>query len=220
MPKQDPYEFKSDREIVEALQKHRPALEHWFSRSIHDLNIVVRESVSGNTFRAFAHMPQKPSVVFRKWAETEFCNPNDLINVLKNKSQEKYDAWANELVNRLAHHWDHMMVHSMSYGARRKLTNLVVKHLILWHGLCENDRQTLKQLAHVPLDEYALVGIRRCLNQVSIPSKPTMSFVNSFKLYNNLQQYIRKVTAEAKVSPIYFDILSWNLAHPKYMNSG
>jgi hypothetical protein len=65
VPKQDPYEFKSEWEIIETLQKQRPSLEPWFSRSIHDLNIVVRDSISGNTFRAFAHMPQNPSVVFR-----------------------------------------------------------------------------------------------------------------------------------------------------------
>jgi len=90
----------------------------------------------------------------------------------------------------------------------------------LWQGLSKNDRQTLKQLAHVPFDEYALVSIRKCLNWVSIPKKPSMSFVNSFERYKNLQQYIRGLTAEAKVPPIYFDILSWNLTHPKYMDGG
>ncbi|OIP31136.1 MAG: hypothetical protein COW04_03490 [Deltaproteobacteria bacterium CG12_big_fil_rev_8_21_14_0_65_43_10] len=220
MLKKEPYEFKNDQEIVKALQKQRASLEHWFTRSISDLNQVVWESVSGNTFRAFAHMPHKPSVIFRNWAEAEFRDTKDLINVLKDNSQEKYDEWTNELVDKLACHWNHMMGCSISYAASRKLTNLVVKHLILWQGLSKNDRQTLKQLAHVPFDEYALVSIRKCLNWVSIPKKPSMSFVNSFERYKNLQQYIRGLTAEAKVPPIYFDILSWNLTHPKYMDGG
>jgi hypothetical protein len=139
MLKKEPYEFRNDQEIIKALQNQRASLEHWFTRSISDLSQVVWESVSGNTFRAFAHMPHKPSVIFRNWAEAEFCDTNDLISVLKDNSQEKYDEWTNELVNRLACHWNHMMGRAILYGASRKLTNLVIKHLILWQDLSKTD---------------------------------------------------------------------------------
>ena len=79
MPKQKPYEFKSEREIITTLQLKRPVLDSWFIKKISNLNQVVYESVSGNTFRAFQHLPHQPSVVFRDWAENEFRKPDNII---------------------------------------------------------------------------------------------------------------------------------------------
>lgn len=216
MDKPRPHEFQNRHEIVAALKEKRPFFDLWFNRpNIKDLREVVRESVAGNTFRTFAHLPHQPSVIFRNWAESEFRQPENLNSVLATNSQDKYDTWIRDLSEKLSRHWVQVMGIHISYGASRKLTNLLAKQLILWQGLTNNARESLKRMAHVPFDKYSLVGIRKCVNWVSIPPKPSMSFVATETLYNKLQQFIRHVTAEAQVPTIYFDILTWNIAHGK-----
>jgi hypothetical protein len=216
VPPRKPYEFQDESEIAEHLQQHRDALERWFDGEIEDLSDLIRESVSSNTFRAFARLPKRPSVVFREWAFEQYRNPDELVAILRDDSQERFDSWTNVVAFRLADHWVKAMGQRMAYGATRKLTDLVVKHLILWPGLPDSARAALKQRAHAPLDKYVLVGIRSCVPWASIPREPGMSFVTTQDLYSGLQRFIRSATSRAGFSPIHFDILVWNLTHDHF----
>ena len=68
---------------------------------------------------------------------------------------------------------------------------------------------------HVPLDGRSLTAIRDCVHKFShgfsIRKGATMSFVDSEAKYNTIQDVIRKISSEAGVPPIYFDVLAWDL---------
>ena len=63
-----PSEFRNAADIARALQRNRGKIAAWFARREPALDSIVRQSVGGNSFRAFRNMPQRPSEVFRNWA--------------------------------------------------------------------------------------------------------------------------------------------------------
>jgi hypothetical protein len=67
MPKQ----WKDSREFVADLRNcgWRMYFDEERSNKLwHDWGAIITGFVAGNTFRAFHHMPEPPSTVFRQWA--------------------------------------------------------------------------------------------------------------------------------------------------------
>src|SRR5579864_5187992 len=60
------------------------------------LEKIVDDSVGANTFRAFHHMRQKPSEVFREWA-IKALNIRRLQSLRCVRSQKQYIEWLHEL---------------------------------------------------------------------------------------------------------------------------
>jgi hypothetical protein len=207
-----PYRFQSAEEIAASLSRARAEIAAWFA-PIDSLAGIPRASVGGNTFRAFRNMPQKPSIVFRNWASVEIHSEQRIAEIQRVSGQPDYDEWLNRLRGRLCAAWQESMSISMPYGASRKLTNLLLKFLVRWRGLEDQARSILTNVLHVPLDEYTLVGIRTCVNDLRIPMTATMGWVSDEATYQRIQNAIRVVTAKANCPAIYFDVLAWNMSH-------
>ena len=213
MARAAPYEFQDAEEIIDWLSKKKSEISHWFDQCEQSLDEIIHESVGSNTFRAFQNLPQKPSVVFRKWASYE-CKEGSALKELEGvRSQLDFDAWSKEFSNRLGRAWEDKMEQSMPYGPMRKLPDLLVKRLMRWSGIEDDRRTEVLSYVHVPLDRYTLVGIRNCINDPVIPGTATMTFVTSLMTYNKVQSAIRNITDRARVPAIYFDVLAWDMSH-------
>jgi hypothetical protein len=213
MSNQKPYEFRDDKEIIQSLSKTKSALRKWFDQRIPTLDEITHRVASGNTFRAFSHMPQKPSVVCRTWASAEFQSQKVISELRRMSSQPQYDKWIKEFSGRLSRTWRKQMGTSMPYGPGRKLPNLLLKHFALWAKLDDVQRDNLLNYLHVPLDNFTLVGIRNCIEDYKIPKNATMRFVDGETMYDQIQQAIRNVAQSAEVPAIFFDVLAWDVSH-------
>ncbi len=206
-------EFKRPEELVRLLRSRRAKLARELDERPVDLEEIIRTSVTADTFRGFPHLPARPSRVFRGWARGVL--PKRLAGALRANSRELYDAWLETLSADLRRYWRAEMGsrNPMRYGPSRKLTDLLMKQAARWTGICEPQRRRLIRHLHVPLDKHTLAAIgncipRRCAPIVErIPRVPQMGFVRNKKQYDCLQRAIRELTAEARVPPIYLDLL-------------
>jgi hypothetical protein len=211
LTRMSPVEFQNTDEVVKRLREQKDQIKVWFSNRKSSLKEIVTHSVGSNTFRAFHHMPQKPSVVFREWASHECENAGSHLKDIR--TQADYDEWIKQLCERLNQAWKEIMGQEMPFGPRRKLPNLLLKEFVLWTGHSDALRARLIDWLHVPLDSYSLVAIRNCIHDPEIPRSATMKFVTGETMYNQIQAIIRGIASQATVPAIYFDNLVWNSPH-------
>jgi hypothetical protein len=84
----------------------------------------ITQAVSGNTFRAFRKLPNRPSQVFRGWAFDSLVTRggfNELQSVLR---QEDYDRWLEKLVSDFRQCWTYKMRLSARIGKNMTFTRL------------------------------------------------------------------------------------------------
>ncbi len=122
-----PYEFRNKEELVTQLRADRDYPTRWFGRRYEDVWQMVLESVGSNTFRAFHHMPQRPSQVYRSWAYKRLQNAGVIEQIGNLNSQEEYDWWIRDFSKKFRAHWRKGMGEGkeIPYGPSRKLPNLV-----------------------------------------------------------------------------------------------
>lgn len=206
-----PYEYEDGNEIVDDLQSNRALIEAWFAHREDSLHKIVKESVGGNTFRAFRKMPEKPSDVFRPWAETMLSDKESRNRLFRIRSQAAYDRWHNEFCCSFRQEWEGQMGVHLPFGASRKLPNLLLKAFVRWSELTDQERKRLIRFLHVSLDSLSLAGIRNCIDDPEIPPKASMRFVAGPTMYRQIQEVIRRIAKQANVPAIYYDVLAWNL---------
>lgn len=209
-----PYIFETRTELIQKLQSNQTqkSADNFFNARIPSIELVVRQAVEGNTFRAFRKLPEKPSVVFREWTTKHINNTLDELEKISNS--EEYSAYIDKTTEALCYRWQTAMKASeIGYGRGSKLLNLVFKKLACYSDLDEVSRKRLIELQHVPLDSYTILGLRQLINTPPIPSNATMKFIENPKDYNLMQQFISSVAKEAGVPAIYYDILAWDSAH-------
>jgi len=218
MPK--PKQWTDQVELVEDLKGCR-----WELRSSKppptDWKRTIKEWVGANTFRAFRHMPEKPSKVFREWAFEALVRRHGFQELLSIKSRGNYDKWLHHLAADFRSRWKSKMGREISFGPSLKLPNLLMKGVCGLHEIPEATYKRLVWYLHVPLDSYSIQAVRNCIDeglkrQIGyIPSPAGMGFVTTPEVYDGLQQAIRLLAKKAKVPPIALDILAWDHAHPK-----
>lgn len=214
MPKKpSPYEFQAKKELVQCLCNENTinAANKFFAQRSPDIVDVVKTGVAGNTFRAFRNLPVKPSKTFRAWA-TRYIE-NKLDDFSKISDEASYAQHVHDATNNLCSEWKGITKSDMGYGRGAKLVNLLLKKFACLSSLSEEQRSSLIKLQHVPLDSYTIIGLRAIAPQLSIPRNATMSFVKTTAQYNDFQAVIREIAKEAKVPPIYYDVLAWNMGH-------
>ena len=222
-----PYEFKNREELIRALQKERATLSKKFDYRINDLSTLIKESIAGNTFRAFQRMPHRPSVFFRDWAFARFSKQETIASLKSISSQREYDEWLYDTARNLFDSWKERMgkERRIAYGPRMKLCNLLLKRLVLWEKIPESRRKVLISFLHVPLDQYTLMAIRNCIESDierdmigEIPKRATMNFVKNTTMYIGLQNIIREISTRAGVPAIFLDLLAWDKQHRNMAN--
>ena len=210
MPK--PYEFLTEAELIQRLsdKRTRAAASSFFSQRSPNISDVVKTGVNSNTFRAFRNLPV-PSVTFRTWATNYVDNTFD--DLMRISDCCSYALYVHDATNNLCSEWKHITDSDMGYGRGAKLFNLVLKKLACLSSLSDEQRSTLIDLQHVPLDSYTIIGLRSIAPMLSIPKGATMKFIKTPKQYREFQATICKIAKKAGVPPIYYDVLAWDIGH-------
>lgn len=208
-----PHIFQSREHLVQALQAQTTAAlaRSFFATRTATISRVAREGVSGNTFRAFRNLPVRPSYAFRTWVARRI--ERTLPSVLQATDGTSYAAYVHSTTQTLNRYWRKRTKSEMGYGRGAKLLNLVLKKLACYTELTEVQRNTLIALLHVPLDSYTIVGLRTVASHLNIPKSATMKFITTPEQYRQFQSLVGEIAAEARVPPIYYDILAWDMAH-------
>lgn len=216
-PRPRPKQWTSQHELVEDLKNAGWKPREGSKSASTDWKDLIKRMVGANVFRVF---PGEPSKVFRPWAYGAlFGRPHYWQKVLAVKTRTEYDAWLHGLTRDLRRHWKREMGYEISFGPSLKVVNLVMKGAINAPEIPKATYNRLVQFLHVPLDIFTIEAIRNCIDldlekQIGrIPSSATMGFVKTPKIYDGLQEAIRRLAKKAKVPPIAFDFV-WDSAHP------
>jgi hypothetical protein len=212
----EPNIFRNLHALVNTLKNKKSVLCAWFNADTYsDIEEIVIASVSANTFRAFSHMPLRPSDIFHSWAINLLSQKSFIRNIKAINSQTVFDKWQFNFASSFEKYWNYKMGkrHSIPFGASRKLPNLLLKHIVLWNALSKNDRNKLIGFLHIPYDSYSLLTLKNAVAGIKIPSTATMQYVDNLALYNLLTIQSKLIATFANVPPIYIDVLAWNEAH-------
>ncbi|MCZ8157038.1 MAG: hypothetical protein O9264_12995 [Leptospira sp.] len=104
------------------------------------------------------------------------------------------------------------MKYEIGFGRAAKLLNLVFKAIPKLEILDNGTRLRIKKFLHVPLDSFSIRGLINIIDY-KIPRNASMGFIKDKKSYFYFQEQIRILTDKAKVSPIDYEILCWDVAH-------
>jgi hypothetical protein len=217
-----PKRYATKEDLVRALRSH--AWANWFNEQREqekssDLQLIIRHSVGPNIFRAFRHLPEKPSVVFREWASGSFSN-QFLMGLRTVTSQSEYREWAYSVSDSLRLCWSRRMGSEMIYGPSLKLTNLIAKRLCLFSEVPTDEVWKLAKFLEVPLDIYTIQAVANCVSTFPnpsaigrVPTTATMSFIRDQRMYEAFQDGILEITNLADVPPIALDCMVWDATH-------
>lgn len=213
MPK--PFVFSSESSLIKTLSSKETltSADAFFSARVHSIEEVIYTGVTGNTFRAFRKLPTPPSLTFRNWSNKQLQVHLQRISNIQNPTD--YAAYVHEATLDLCDVWQRETDSEMGYGRGSKLFNLVLKKLACLDSLTETQRKRLIDLQHVPWDSYTIQGLKEIAPALSIPSNATMKFVVTPTQYQEFQKVISSIAAKAGVPAIYYDILAWDMGHPK-----
>jgi hypothetical protein len=148
-----PLESPNKASLITRLRAEKGSLAEWFDGRYDDAESIVQDSVGSNTFRAF-RKPPPPSKVFRTWANLRLSNAEVVEQIITLRSEEEYDQWLKDFSKDLAKYWNRKMgpERRMPYGPGRRLTNLLMKRVVLWNRLDDLQRFRLIGYLHIPFD--------------------------------------------------------------------
>src|SRR3990170_7891752 len=105
MPK--PRQWATRRELISDLRDYD--WHAWFSQAkgkiLYDWSGIIRYSVGSNTFRAFHHLPIKPSEAFRTWADQALLQRDYFRLLLNVQSYSAYWEWLNLFATDFRNQW-------------------------------------------------------------------------------------------------------------------
>lgn len=219
-----PIVFSTLEEFVEQVGsvRNRNDVDEFFfapKNSISCVEDVVRESVDGNTFRAFRFRSAgignlKPSVLYRSW--TTIWLQQNLASIKTMGSREEWQEFVVKGARELRDHWIDAtrQQHDIQFGRAIKLLNLSVKFLLRLETLPIDRRKEILHWLDVPLDRFTLQGIRIVAPELGIPPSASMGWVLDESQYLRIQKKIRGL-CERTMWPIHYEVFAFNSAHRK-----
>lgn len=165
--------------------------------------------VGGNTFRAYRGWPERPSAVYRLWAES-ICKELD-VDLLERqlKTNEGFDAWHSSLAGSLQNTWQHKQGEPLSFAHQHKLVDLFVKWLSSHNLSSPSLSESLVTRANCALDSQTLSKLNECLSMALPIVSPSMGDIHSKKTYEFCQSLIERFSIHFGGSRLLFDYFAW-----------
>lgn len=211
------HEFQSRERLLKTLGEKAHVLENrFFAPRSSSIKELVKESVGGNTFRAF-HIKRfglSPSKVYRDWV-TEKLEAS-VADFRRISCAEEHQEFLFRTVEGLRRHWSEATKgrHEIEFGRAAKLLNLSLKFLLRYSEIEDAERTTIIRFLHVPLDSFTLRGVHVLLPGLNIPRNASMGFVKDRDTYLRIQDGIRNLCAP-DFYPVHYELLAWDKAHEK-----
>jgi hypothetical protein len=165
--------------------------------------------VGGNTFRAYAGWPEKPSKSYRQWAKL-ICDQLD-IRLLEQQleTKEGFMAWHSSLAESLQSDWQREQGGLLSFAHQHKLIDLFIKWLSSHNLSSPKLSECLVMRANCALDSQTLSKLNECLSMALPIAKPSMGDIRSKNTYEFCQTLIEKFSVHFGGSRLLFDYFAW-----------
>ncbi len=222
----EPQTFPTPDQIIERLKAAVPQLKKKAYASLYgfDMDDVICTAVEANTIRGFNQkklgLKESPMNIYRDWASdfvmwlgyTEFREVTDRegFEVFHRKAQQSCErAFQKQGANS-----------GLTYGQTTKLVDLLLKRLVRFPEIPDDERVRLSEFLHVPLEKYTLIAIRELEvidgegKPVKIPKSATMANITRADVYTGIQSLFNDMAKEAEAPTIFLDYLLWEMQHP------
>ncbi len=214
MPTKAPLLITSIEQAQRLLRQRRPFTT--YQGDLSDLAQIVDKSVEGNIFRTFGGLDEKPSVVYRDWANRVYLYLQTALESVK--KQQQYDDLIQDYARQLAAHWKKAHGSKLPYGPATKMINLLVKTMFL------NDQLDLPKLPtwyNVPFNSFTLIPLIEIIDELlphhlfAIPMnrQMTMNYVIHEAQYQDLQYAVRALCTAADRTPLDYELWAWDSRH-------
>lgn len=147
--------------------------------------------LGGNTFRAFTGWNNKPSIVYRQWAEavTLEITSNHLKKV--SRSRKAFLSWHDQLERSLQSHWRKIQGSHLSIAHCMKCVDAYVAWLTRHNFGDPSASVALEKVANCLLDKQVLLKLNQCYsNALPIGQAPSMGHITHRETYDFCQDLI------------------------------
>lgn len=165
--------------------------------------------VGGNTFRALRKLPERPSVVYRGWAESVFDRlaTGEMHRSLRD--QASFDQWHYKFAESLNSYWQQHQGQPLSVAHRYKFVDLYLKWVSELSLPNRADNEALISYGHCALDSQTLCALNSHLSG-ALPFKTiAMGDVHSETTYKFCQELCRTYCSIVGGTPLLFDYYVW-----------
>lgn len=179
---------------------------------------IIAKSVRSNIFRALSINENKPSLIYRDWANRSFeslfyeletvTTSTQYDDILYFYSQQFIEYWAENVGNKSDR---------IGYGPAIKMVNLLIKTMQESSAYQQNK---LYKFMHIPFDYFTLLPLKNIINEISnesfkitIPNNPSMAYITNKELYVIFTNSLFYLCKKAKIKPIIYDYWAWNNTH-------
>jgi hypothetical protein len=132
------------------------------------------------------------------------------------QSRDSYRSWAVASANGLAKEWQRYLRYEIELPRAFKLLNLLAKGLCLVSPIWPDRFKAIVWCVEVPLDRYSLRPLA-CVPELGTLrmnwNNASMGSVKDLKMYDNIQNAIHSFCEEARVPPLAYDFLAWDVPH-------
>jgi len=165
--------------------------------------------VAGNTFRAYRGWPERPSAVYRLWAEG-VCGELDVELLTRQlETNEGFDVWHRSLASSLQNAWQQKQGGELSFAHQHKLVDLFVKWLSSHNLSSPRLSESLVTRANCALDSQTLSKLNECLSMALPIVSPSMGDIHSKRTYEFCQKLIERFSIHFGGSRLLFDYFAW-----------
>ncbi len=199
------------KDQLEILINNKEKAIHYFSNLENSLT-NSNFGIAGNTFRSFRSFEYPPSIVYKEW-----INKNNIFKIylpLLNRinSYESFLEIHKSISNNLDMFWTEKQKKKLSVSQKYKIIDLLLKFLAkVKYQRFNNINKNIVKFAHIPLDKYSLIAIKKFFFGIVISSKPSMGDIKDEETYFFIQNQIRNLTKLVKIPNLYFDYYAWDL---------
>jgi hypothetical protein len=221
----EPQAFPSPDQIIERLKAAVPQLKKKAYTSLYgfDMDDIICTAVEANTIRGFNQkklgLKDSPMNLYRDWASdfVMWLGYSEFREVADREGFEAFHAKARQSCER--YFQKHGANAGLTFGMTAKLVDLLLKRLVRFPEIPDEERTRISAFLHVPLEKYTLNAIRDLDvldgegNAVKLPKNPTMSAVTNEGTYKGIQSLFNDMAGEAGEPPILLDYLLWDMQH-------
>ncbi len=165
--------------------------------------------VAANTFRALTNYKEKPSEIYREWADSTYASldTSKLLNYLA--CENNFKVWHQELADALLDYWYFRQERHLLFAHQYKLIDLFIKWLSQYNFQSPDVSDGFINHANCALDSQSLVSLSKCFSYALPISKPTMRDIHCDKTYEFCQNLISIFSRQYSGSRLLFDFYSW-----------
>jgi hypothetical protein len=217
--------FPSPDQIIERLKGAVPQLKKKAYASLYgfDMDDIICTAVEANTIRGFNQkklgLKDSPMTIYRDWASdfVMWLGYSEFREVVDRESFEAFHRKAQQSCER--YYQKHGANAGLTYGQTSKLVDLLLKRLVRFPEIPDEERVRISEFLHVPLEKYNLNAIRELEvldgegKKVPMPKSVTMANVTRQDIYTGIQSLFNDMASEAEVPPILLDYLLWDMQH-------